>query len=79
MEPAHPQKQILIDLVSQKMPFGKYAGRLYCDLPEDYLVWFRNKGWPAGKAGYYMQQVYEIKANGIGDVLQDLKYKIRKK
>jgi hypothetical protein len=22
------------------MPFGKYKGRLICDIPEDYLEWF---------------------------------------
>ncbi|MCJ7515454.1 MAG: DUF3820 family protein, partial [Dehalococcoidia bacterium] len=32
--------QMLVDLVSIRMPFGKYKGYILCDLPEPYLVWF---------------------------------------
>ncbi|MBN2347851.1 MAG: DUF3820 family protein [Bacteroidales bacterium] len=32
--------EILKDLVTRRMPFGKYKGRILCDLPEPYLVWF---------------------------------------
>lgn len=30
--------KILIDIVTLRMPFGKYKGKLLCDIPEDYLV-----------------------------------------
>ncbi len=34
-----PQTKILIKLVTMKMPYGKYKGRIFCDLPECYLSW----------------------------------------
>jgi uncharacterized protein len=64
---------ILIDLVSIKMPFGKYKGRLICDLPEPYLVWFNQKGFPAGKIGILLGTIYEIKLNGLEYLLKPLK------
>lgn len=73
MEPAQPNKQVLIDLITTKMPFGKYQGRLISDIPEFYLVWFKNKGWPPGKIGYLLQNCYEIKIHGMEPILQELK------
>jgi uncharacterized protein (DUF3820 family) len=73
----NPQHQHLIDLVRTKMPFGKYKGRYICDLPEFYLVWYRNKGFPAGKLGQLMATAYEIKLNGIDKVLDPLKKQYR--
>ncbi len=64
---------VLKDLVSIKMPFGKYKGRLICDLPEPYLVWFKQKGFPAGKLGILLGTIYEIKLNGLEYLLKPLK------
>jgi uncharacterized protein (DUF3820 family) len=64
---------ILTELVNTRMPFGKYAGRLLCDLPEPYLVWFRQKGFPAGKLGEQLSAIYEIKANGLEYLLKPLR------
>lgn len=55
------------------MPFGKYKGRLIADLPEDYLIWFKNKGFPPGKLGMLMNTCYEIKLNGLEEILYELK------
>jgi uncharacterized protein len=65
--------QILIELVSTRMPFGKYEGRFLCDLPEPYLVWFRQKGFPPGEIGEQLSAIYEIKANGLEYLLKPLK------
>ena len=65
--------QILIELVNTRMPFGKYAGRFLCDLPEPYLVWFRQKGFPPGKIGEQLSAIYEIKVNGLEYLLKPLK------
>ncbi|KAB0672174.1 DUF3820 family protein [Oryzomonas sagensis] len=58
-----PQK--LLDLAEARMPFGKYQGRLLIDLPEPYVVWFGQQGFPQGKLGDQLRTIYEIKANGL--------------
>ncbi len=63
----------LVDLVTMKMPFGKYEGRFLCDLPEYYLVWYHTKGFPAGKLGMLMSTMYEIKLNGLEYLLKPLR------
>ncbi len=65
--------EILMQLVSMKMPFGKYQGYLICNLRESYLVWFNQKGFPAGKLGILLSTMYEIKLNGLEYLLTPLK------
>ena len=67
------QHHILQQLVSMKMPFGKFKGRLLCDLPEPYLVWFKQQGFPEGKLGVLLESIYEIKLNGLEGLLNPLK------
>ncbi|MNJ97180.1 DNA polymerase III subunit epsilon [compost metagenome] len=67
--------QLLQDLVTMQMPFGKYKGRIICDLPESYLVWFHQEGFPPGKLGEMIATLYEIKLNGLEYLLQPLKKK----
>ena len=66
-------KQFLIDLSQMKMPFGKYKGRFLIDLPEQYVVWYHNKGFPKGKLGQQMQLVYELKLNGLEDIIREIR------
>jgi uncharacterized protein (DUF3820 family) len=66
---------LLTDLVTVQMPFGKYKGKLICDLPESYLVWFHTQGFPPGKLGEMIGTMYEIKLNGLEYLLQSLKNK----
>jgi uncharacterized protein len=65
--------QALLELVNTHMEFGKYKGRLLCDLPEPYLVWFHQKGFPPGKLGVQLSAMYEIKVNGLEYLLKPLK------
>ena len=65
--------QLLLDLVKMEMPFGKYKGRLICNLPVSYLEWFNRKGFPGGKLGVLLQTMYEIKLNGLEKLLDPLK------
>ncbi len=60
-----PEHQELMKLVTTKMPFGKYQGTPLVDLPEPYIVWFSQIGFPQGKLGEMMAAVYEIKLNGL--------------
>ncbi|MFL9843775.1 DUF3820 family protein [Flavobacterium rhizosphaerae] len=66
-------RQELIKLAHAKMPFGKYEGRYLADLPEYYVVWYRNKGFPKGKLGEQLQQVYELKLNGLEGMLRNIR------
>lgn len=64
--------QILVELANTKMPFGKYAGTRLCHLPEPYLAWFHQKGFPKGKLGVQLATLYEIKLNGLEHLLTPL-------
>ncbi|WP_068597082.1 DUF3820 family protein [Vaginella massiliensis] len=67
-------QELLKDIVRYKMPFGKYEGRLLCDLPVSYLEWFVSKGgFPKGKLGELLATVYEIKLNGLEEIITELK------
>ena len=68
-----PDPKILLQLVSMRMPFGKYEGRLICDLPVSYLEWFNNKGFPKGKLGMLLETMYVIKLNGLDELLKPLR------
>jgi uncharacterized protein (DUF3820 family) len=72
MQEFFPDKQVLIDLANARMPFGKYKGRLLVELPEPYYVWFRQKGFPAGKLGDQLAMMYEIKVNGLEQLIWPL-------
>lgn len=65
--------QLLLDLVQMKMPYGKFKGRVLCDLPINYLEWFARKGFPEGKLGVLLETIYEIKLNGLEDLLKPLR------
>lgn len=68
-------KELLIELANAKMPFGKHKGQLLLVIPESYYIWMKNKGgFPEGKLGMQMATMYEIKVNG----LEELIYTIRK-
>ncbi|WP_432711778.1 DUF3820 family protein [Pedobacter sp.] len=65
--------QILQELVTMRMPFGKHKNWIICDLPEAYLVWFHSKGFPPGKLGEQLSTLYEIKLNGLEYLLKPLR------
>ncbi len=65
--------QILVDLVSMRMPFGKYKNYILSDLPEPYLVWFQRKGFPPGKIGVLLSALCEIKLNGLEYLLKPIR------
>jgi uncharacterized protein (DUF3820 family) len=65
----------LIKLAHAKMPFGKYKGWSLIDLPEYYVVWYSNKGFPMGELGQQLQLVYELKLNGLEELIKNIKKK----
>ncbi len=65
-------KRHLIKLANYKMPYGKYQGQLLINIPEPYFVWYKQKGFPKGEAGNLIQEMYEIKLNGLEKLLRPL-------
>ena len=66
------QKQ-LIKLAHTKMPFGKYEGYYLIDLPEYYVVWYANKGFPKGQLGEQLKLVHELKLNGLEELVRNIR------
>jgi len=65
-------KNHLIELANYRMPFGKYEDELLVNIPEAYYTWFHLKGFPEGKLGNMMKEMYEIKTNGLESLLKPL-------
>jgi hypothetical protein len=70
--PQPGQAAALVELANARMPFGKYSGRHLVDLPEGYLMWFKNRGYPSGKLGVQLRAIEEIKTNGLEHLLRPL-------
>lgn len=69
--------KVLLEIVNTKMPFGRYEGTLICDLPESYIVWFKQKGFPKGRLGILLETMCEIELNGLNELLRPLKANFR--
>jgi uncharacterized protein (DUF3820 family) len=41
---------------------GSNEGKFLIDLPEYYVVWYNNKGFPKGELGEQLKLIYELKA-----------------
>jgi uncharacterized protein len=62
----------LVELAKMKMPFGKHQGKYLIHLPESYIVWFKQNGFPKGKLGQQLELIYEIKLNGLESLIYPL-------
>jgi len=65
--------QDLQELVTVRMPYGKYQGRLIADLPGAYLAWFARKGFPPRQLGRLLALALEIDHNGLSGLLEPLR------
>jgi uncharacterized protein len=72
-EKSRVEPEDLIKLVTRRMPFGKYEGRLVADLPGPYLNWFAREGFPPGEIGELLHLMHEIDHNGLGALLEPLR------
>lgn len=68
-----PDQSKLIELAKAKMPYGKFKGRFLIDLPEHYIVWYMQKGFPKGKLGNQLEQIFEIKVNGLEPMIRTIR------
>jgi len=69
--------EILKEICVVKMPFGKYEGTVLADLPISYLEWFHRSGMPKGKLGMQLSTIYEIKINGLIELLIPIRASVR--
>ncbi|MBI3543887.1 MAG: DUF3820 family protein [Deltaproteobacteria bacterium] len=65
-------REFLLKFAQTRMPFGKYKGVRLVDLPEPYVVWFAREGLPEGELGLMLGLAYEIKVNGLEQLLHGL-------
>jgi uncharacterized protein (DUF3820 family) len=63
----------LKQLVTVKMPYGKYKGRIIADLPGHYLNWFAREGFPSGNLGQLLALMQELDHNGLKHLLDPLR------
>ncbi|MDY6987692.1 MAG: DUF3820 family protein [Thermodesulfobacteriota bacterium] len=68
-----PDAAVLLKLARMRMPFGRFKERLLIDLPEPYVVWLAQKGFPGGQLGDMLRMVYEIKLNGLEYLFKPLR------
>ncbi len=68
-------RALLADIAATHMPYGKYGPGTYppdgcplMDLPNEYLNWFWQRGWPKGKLGRLMEQTFLIKNSGLDKI-----------
>jgi hypothetical protein len=73
-------RNLLAEIANTRMPFGKFgiqahppAGVPLMDLPVEYLLWFKERGFPKGRLGELMAQVCEIKEVGMDSVFDPLR------
>ena len=67
------QPDDLQQLVTMRMPYGKYQGRVLADLPGHYLAWFARQGFPAGQLGRLLALMHEMDHNGLKGLLEPLR------
>lgn len=65
--------ELLPKLLTTRMPFGKYEGRVIADLPGNYLNWFAREGFPKGEIGRLLALMQTIDHNGLMHLLQPLR------
>ena len=84
-------RNLLAEIGGTRMPFGKFGPKEYppagvpiMDLPPEYLAWFKERGFPKGRLGELLAQVYAVKEVGMDAVFDPLRaarggrFKLRK-
>lgn len=73
-------RNLLIEIGGTRIPFGKFGIKAYppggvsiMDLPDEYLAWFAERGFPKGRLGELMAEVFSIKSVGMDHVFDPLR------
>jgi len=64
----------LYKLKTLEMPYGKFKGVPLIDLPENYVLWTYENSLPNGELGQLVKELYEIKVNGLENLVKSLKF-----
>ena len=72
------EKDFLEKMAIAKMPYGKFKDRYITDLPVWYLEWFSREGFPDGRLGQYLSTMFEIKTNGLEELIRPIIRSARK-
>ncbi len=74
-------RNLLAEIGLMRMPFGMFGPARYpprgvplVDLPVEYLVWFKQRGFPKGRLGELMAHVCEIKEVGMDAVFDPIRH-----
>lgn len=67
------QPDDFIQLANAHMPFGKYRGFYLDEIPDDYWVWLKNKGFPPGEWGIRLTLAYTVKENGLEGLIREIR------
>lgn len=73
MDSLNFDRKALEKILTRTMPFGKYKGVKILDIPVYYLEWMASEGWPKGPIGQELALVYEIKINGLMELIRPLR------
>jgi uncharacterized protein len=65
--------EVLLQLMQTTMPFGRYQGQPIMRLPEEYLIWWSQKGFPPGELGGFMALALEIKRECLEGLVKQLR------
>lgn len=73
-------KNLLDEIAATRMPFGKFGIKHYppqgvpiMDLPIEYLIWFKDRGFPQGRLGELLAEVCAIKETGMDAIFDPLR------
>ncbi|MDG1357882.1 MAG: DUF3820 family protein [Akkermansiaceae bacterium] len=73
-------RAILVEIGDFHMPFGRFGpkdfpprGLPIMDLPEEYLAWFQQRGFPNGRLGELLEMVWSIKDVGMDGVFDPMR------
>ena len=75
----HFQPNDLEAVANVTMPFGKFKGTRIHRLPEAYLIWFSERGFPTGKLGELMNLALTLQTQGLEHLILPLERPSRRK
>lgn len=73
-------RNLLAEIHRTQMPFGMFGkqnhpphGVPIFDLPENYLMWFKQRTFPKGRLGELLAHVCEIKESGMDSLFEPMR------